>query len=44
MDFIRFVCNMSMFGPDGPEVGPPTGNGIWDSNSWGIDSKYIFIS
>ena len=31
----RFVCNMSRFAPGGPEVGPPTGLGIWDPNSWG---------
>jgi hypothetical protein len=31
----RFVCNMSRFGPGGPEVGPATGHGIWDANSWG---------
>lgn len=33
--WIRFVCNMSLFAPGGPEVGPPTGYGIWDANSWG---------
>ena len=26
---------MSLFAPGGPEVGPPTGHGIWDANSWG---------
>ena len=26
----RHVCNMSEFGPEGREVGPPTGEGIWD--------------
>lgn len=31
----RFVCNMSEFGPGGTEVGPDTGLGIWDANSWG---------
>lgn len=31
----RYVVNMSMFGPGGHEVGPMTGNGIWDPNSWG---------
>eukprot|EP01038_Epipyxis_sp_PR26KG_P011925 gene11925-15958_t len=31
----KYVCNMSIFGPGGPEVGPPTLDGIWDSNSWG---------
>lgn len=31
----RYVCNMSEFGPHGREAGPPTGNGIWDPNSWG---------
>ena len=31
----RHVCNMSDFGPNGREVGPATGVGIWDPNSWG---------
>lgn len=31
----RHVCNMSSFGPGGSEVGPATGLGIWDPNSWG---------
>jgi hypothetical protein len=31
----RHVCNMSAFGPEGHLVGPPTGKGIWDPNSWG---------
>lgn len=26
---------MSSFGPGGSEVGPETGLGIWDANSWG---------
>ncbi len=31
----KYVCNMSDFGPGGKEVGPPTGHGVWDPNSWG---------
>jgi hypothetical protein len=31
----RYVCNISSFGPNGSQVGPPTGEGIWDPNSWG---------
>lgn len=31
----RYVCNMSSFSPHGDKVGPPTGNGVWDSGSWG---------
>lgn len=31
----KYVVNMSRFGPYGDEVGPPTGHGIWDPNSWG---------
>jgi len=31
----RHVCNMSIFGPEGHKVGPSTGHGIWDANSWG---------
>jgi hypothetical protein len=31
----RHVINMSTFGPEGSDVGPPTGHGIWDPNSWG---------
>jgi len=31
----RHVMNMSLFSPEGPEVGAPTGHGIWDPNSWG---------
>jgi hypothetical protein len=31
----KYVVNMSLFGPHGEEVGPPTGHGIWDPNSWG---------
>ena len=31
----RYVINMSTFGPHGPQVGPPTGHGVWDPNSWG---------
>jgi hypothetical protein len=30
----RYICNMSEFGPNGREVGPATGDGIWDPNSW----------
>ncbi len=26
---------MSDFAPNGREVGPDTGGGIWDPNSWG---------
>lgn len=31
----KYVCNMSLFGPEGTRVGAPTGHGIWDANSWG---------
>jgi hypothetical protein len=31
----RYVGNMSEYGPGGKLVGPPTGKGIWDPNSWG---------
>jgi hypothetical protein len=31
----KYVINMSTFGPHGPDVGPATGHGIWDPNSWG---------
>lgn len=31
----RYVINMSEFAPGGTWVGQATGNGIWDSNSWG---------
>lgn len=31
----RYVTNMSHFGPGGGQVGPATGHGIWDPNSWG---------
>ncbi len=31
----RYVCNMSEFGPNGHSVGAPTGDGVWDPNSWG---------
>jgi hypothetical protein len=31
----KYVVNMSRFGPYGEDVGPPTGHGVWDPNSWG---------
>lgn len=31
----RPFCNVSTFSPGGSEVGPPTGHGVWDPNSWG---------
>ena len=31
----KYVVNMSLFGPHGEQVGPPTGHGVWDPNSWG---------
>jgi hypothetical protein len=31
----KYVMNMSLFGPGGSDVGPATGHGIWDPNSWG---------
>ncbi|MGB4191692.1 MAG: hypothetical protein WBJ81_04005, partial [Rickettsiales bacterium] len=31
----RPFCNVSDFAPGGREVGPPTGHGVWDPNSWG---------
>lgn len=31
----KYVINMSTFGPGGREVGPATGHGVWDPNSWG---------
>lgn len=31
----RYVIDMAIYSPGGKEVGPPTGSGIWDSNSWG---------
>jgi hypothetical protein len=31
----RHVCDIASFSPDGYSVGPATGHGIWDSNSWG---------
>lgn len=31
----RPFCNISTFAPNGREVGPATGHGIWDPNSWG---------
>eukprot|EP00601_Ochromonadales_sp_CCMP2298_P021991 CAMPEP_0173303164 /NCGR_PEP_ID=MMETSP1143-20121109/18744_1 /TAXON_ID=483371 /ORGANISM="non described non described, Strain CCMP2298" /LENGTH=872 /DNA_ID=CAMNT_0014243857 /DNA_START=97 /DNA_END=2716 /DNA_ORIENTATION=+ len=31
----RYVVNMSTYGPGGDRVGPATGHGIWDPNSWG---------
>jgi len=31
----RYVVNMSDYGPDGVQVGPATGHGVWDPNSWG---------
>uniref|UniRef100_A0A7S3HGP5 Uncharacterized protein n=1 Tax=Spumella elongata TaxID=89044 RepID=A0A7S3HGP5_9STRA len=31
----RHVINMSHFGPGGEQVGPATGHGVWDPNSWG---------
>ena len=31
----RYICDLPSFGPDGKQVGPSTGTGIWDANSWG---------
>jgi hypothetical protein len=31
----RPFCNVSEFAPGGKEVGPATGPGVWDPNSWG---------
>jgi hypothetical protein len=31
----KHICELSSFGPGGKEVGPATGAGIWDPNSWG---------
>jgi len=31
----RYVANMSDYGPGGLQVGPATGHGVWDPNSWG---------
>eukprot|EP01038_Epipyxis_sp_PR26KG_P011952 gene11952-15997_t len=32
---VRYTSNTSIFSINASEVGPDTGNGIWDSNSWG---------
>ena len=31
----RYMCDLKSFAPNGGQVGPSTGDGIWDSNSWG---------
>lgn len=31
----RHVCNMSQYSPHGDLTGGPTGDGVWDPNSWG---------
>lgn len=31
----RHTINMARFAPGGSDVGPPTGDGVWDPNSWG---------
>lgn len=31
----RYICNISAYGPHGHEIPAPTGEGIWDPNSWG---------
>mmetsp|Transcript_15995 Transcript_15995/g.23360 ORF Transcript_15995/g.23360 Transcript_15995/m.23360 type:complete len:441 (-) Transcript_15995:63-1385(-) len=31
----RYVCDLASFAPGGSQVGPSTGSGVWDSNSWG---------
>jgi hypothetical protein len=31
----RHITNLSAWGPSGHEVGPATGQGIWDPGSWG---------
>ena len=31
----RPFCNVSQFAPGGKDVGPSTGHGVWDPNSWG---------
>lgn len=32
---VRPFCNQTAFSPNGGEVGPSTGQGVWDPNSWG---------
>ncbi len=31
----KYMCNLTSFTPIGHEIPRPTGDGIWDSNSWG---------
>eukprot|EP01036_Dinobryon_divergens_P028552 gene28552-37511_t len=31
----RYICDLPSYSPGGAQVGPPTGLGIWDANSWG---------
>ena len=35
----RYIFNISEYGPFGRQVGPQTGEGIWDSGSWGQVSE-----
>jgi hypothetical protein len=31
----KHICNLTSFAVGGEEVGPATGSGVWDPNSWG---------
>lgn len=40
----KHICNLTSFGPGGTEVGPATGTGVWDPNSWGqLIGTYIYM-